>query len=388
MIKVVIVGATGYSGLELIRLLIQHPQVNIQKLYASSQEYESVTEVYPHLNTFIDLPIEQIGEPTPADLQELRTDAEVVFLATPSGVSTKLGPLFLEAGFKVIDLSGDFRIKDRATYQEWYGLTAPAAADLDKAVYGLTEWFADEIATANYIANPGCYATGILLGIAPLLSAGVQIKSIIADAKSGVSGAGRGVSRGVHFAEVNENFKAYRVGAHKHIPEIEEVANSLVNQARWGSQPGGQPGSQLKESADLKKSSTSQLNYEKLMIDMVPHLVPMTRGILSTIYVDMTSASHAGELTEDQLRSIYEKAYGDSTFIRLLEPGKLPETKQVSGTNFCDIALHLDKRTKRLIIITAIDNLLKGASGQAVQNMNLMMGLKEETGLMFCPMYL
>lgn len=187
---------------------------------------------------------------------------------------------------------------------------------------------------------------------------------------------------------MNENFKAYRVGAHKHIPEIEEVANSLVNQARWGSQPGGQPGSQLKESADLNKSGTSQLNYEKLMIDMVPHLVPMTRGILSTIYVDMTSASHAGELTEDQLRSIYEKAYGDSTFIRLLAPGKLPETKQVSGTNFCDIALHLDKRTKRLIIITAIDNLLKGASGQAVQNMNLMMGLKEETGLMFCPMYL
>lgn len=355
-----------------------------------------MTEVYPHLQNFVDLPIELIGTPTEADLQALRAEAEVVFLATPSGVSTVLGPLFLKAGFRVIDLSGDYRIKDRATYEHWYGLAAPAKTELDSAVYGLTEWFGEDIKQASYIANPGCYATGILLGIAPLLASGVQVKSVIADAKSGVSGAGRGVSRGVHYAEVNENFKAYRVGAHKHIPEIEEVANLLANQARAASQQGDkadQLGSAASKSGNAGKQSTDQL-----LVDMVPHLVPMTRGILSTIYVDLSDANGAdatstdgagiGEWTEESLRAIYQAAYGEASFIRLLAPGQLPETKQVSGTNLCDIALHLDQRTKRLIIITAIDNLIKGASGQAIQNMNLMLGLPAETGLVASPLYL
>lgn len=391
MTKAVIVGATGYSGLELIRLLMQHPAVNIHKLYASSQEYESVTEVYPHLQNFVDLPIELIGTPTEADLQALRAEAEVVFLATPSGVSTVLGPLFLKAGFRVIDLSGDYRIKDRETYEHWYGLAAPATAELNQAVYGLAEWFAEDIKQASYIANPGCYATGILLGIAPLLASGVQVKSVIADAKSGVSGAGRGVSRGVHYAEVNENFKAYRVGAHKHIPEIEEVANLLASQARAASQQGDKA-NQLDSGASQSDNSGKQAT-DQLMIDMVPHLVPMTRGILSTIYVDLGDATSAdgagtGEWTEESLWAIYQAAYGEASFIRLLAPGQLPETKQVSGTNLCDIAIHLDQRTKRLIIITSIDNLIKGASGQAIQNMNLMLGLAAETGLVSSPLYL
>ncbi len=371
MVKVIIVGATGYSGLELIRLLVQHPQVKIHKLYANTQEYASVTEVYPHLNTFIDLAIEQIGDISDSELADLRTQAEVVFLATPSGVSTELGPRFLAAGFKVIDLSGDFRLKDRSVYEKWYHFTAPTSADLDSVVYGLTEWFPKEIAQANYVANPGCYATGILLGIAPVLAAGLDVKSVIADAKSGVSGAGRGVSRGVHFAEVNENFRAYALGAHKHIPEIEEIAGLLMN-------------------GKAKKS---------LLIDMVPHLVPMTRGILSTIYIDLGLGSGgAGEpavseqdvgkhIDEAAIREIFATAYQGQPFIRLLDPGKLPETKQVSGTNFCDIGLHLDQRTKRLIVITAIDNLMKGASGQAIQNMNLMMGWEQEMGLKFLPVY-
>jgi N-acetyl-gamma-glutamyl-phosphate reductase len=352
------VGATGYSGLELIRLLLQHPQVTIHKLYASAQEYASVTEVYPHLNTFTNLAIEQIGDVSDAELADMRANAEVVFLATPSGVSTELGPRLLKAGFKIIDLSGDFRIKDRDVYEEWYQLIAPTAENLDKAVYGLSEWFPATIKKANYIANPGCYATGILLGIAPIVAAGLDVKSIIADAKSGVSGAGRGVSRGVHFSEVNENFKAYRVGAHKHIPEIEGVVETLAN--------------------------------KKLLIDMVPHLVPMTRGILSTIYIELgAGGENPGRVAIDEktIREIYTQAYAEQPFIRLLAAGKLPETKQVSGTNFCDIGLHLDKRTGRIIVITAIDNLMKGASGQAVQNLNLMMGWEQDLGLKIIPMY-
>ncbi len=372
MVKVIIVGATGYSGLELIRLLVQHPQVEIHKLYANAQEFASVTEVYPHLNTFIDLTIEQIGGVTDSELAKLRTEAEVVFLATPSGVSTELGLRFRAAGFKVIDLSGDFRIKDRALYEKWYKLQAPGEADLNKAAYGLSEWFPEEIAAAEYIANPGCYATGTLLGIAPVIAAGLEVKSIIADAKSGLSGAGRGSSRGVHYAEVNENFKAYSVGTHKHIPEIEEIAEVLRN------------------ANDSSKKDSKQ----PLLIDMVPHLVPMTRGILTTIYIELgetgggaSEQTHEWQANEEKTREIFAKAYQGQPFIRLLDRGKLPETKQVSGTNFCDIGLHLDKRTKRLIVITAIDNLMKGASGQAVQNLNLMMGWEQGLGLKFLPVY-
>lgn len=380
MIKVIIVGATGYSGLELIRLLLQHPQVKIHKLYANTQEYESVIEVYPHLNTFVDLAIEQIGDISDAELTELRTKAEVVFLATPSGVSTEIGLRFIAAGFKVIDLSGDFRIKDRAVYETWYQLTAPSSAALNSAVYGLPEWFPEEIAEANYLANPGCYATGVLLGIAPLVAAGLDVKSVIVDAKSGVSGAGRSINRGVHYAEVNENFKAYRIGAHKHIPEIEEIAGVLM------------------------RGSSQDNSNKTLLIDMVPHIVPMTRGILSTIYIDLGACDKregeqvegdqvvgeqeiVGQVDEAVIREIYAKAYQSQPFIRLLGAGKLPETKQVSGTNFCDIGIHLDKRTKRLIVITAIDNLMKGASAQAVQNLNLMMGWDQEMGLKFLPVY-
>ncbi len=348
--KVIVVGATGYSGLELIRLLIQHPKLEIYKLFASNQEYKSVLDVYPHLKSFIDIPIDVIGELTDDQLLEMRENAEIVFLATPSGVSTRIGPIFLSYGFKVIDLSGDFRLNNPDIYKDWYQLEAPSIDLLDQAVYGLTEWFPEKIKKANYIANPGCYATGILLGVAPIFAKHLPVKSIIVDAKSGVSGAGRGINRGVHFSEVNDNFKAYKVGTHKHIPEIEQII--------------------------------SELDGSTHIIQMVPHLVPMTRGILSTIYLDFDK-----EVTYQEISALYQDAYSNQPFIRISEKDKFPETKHVCGTNFCDISFYLDERTKKLVIISVIDNLMKGASGQAVQNLNVMMGWEQDLGLKFLPCY-
>ncbi len=348
--KVIVVGATGYSGLELIRLLIQHPKLDIYRLFASNQEYQSVLDVYPHLKSFIDISIDVIGELTDDQLIEMKKNAEVVFLATPSGVSTKLGPIFLNHGFKVIDLSGDFRLNNPNIYKQWYQLEAPRNDLLEQATYGLTEWFFEEIKNANYIANPGCYATGILLGIAPLFAKHMPVKSMIVDAKSGVSGAGRGLSRGIHFSEVNDNFKAYKVGTHKHIPEIEQIISGLDGKTH--------------------------------IIQMVPHLVPMTRGILSSIYIDLDE-----EVTYEEIYSLYQEAYGNQPFIRICDEGRYPETKHVYGTNFCDISFYIDERTKKLVIFSVIDNLMKGASGQAIQNLNVMMGWEQDLGLMFLPCY-
>lgn len=348
--NVVVVGATGYSGLELIRLIIQHPKLNIYKLYASNQAYQSVLDIYPHLKGFIDIAIETIGEISDEQFIELRKNAEIVFLATPSGVSTGLGPIFLRHGFKVIDLSGDFRLKDPKIYKEWYQLESPSSDLLEQATYGLAEWFSEDIKKANYIANPGCYATSILLALAPLFNNHIPVKSIIIDAKSGVSGAGRGLSRGTNFSEVNDNFKVYKVGTHKHIPEVEQVISLLDG-----------------------KSHT---------IQMMTHLVPMTRGILSSIYIDLDI-----EMTYDEIINLYQEAYGNQPFIRICDAGEYPETKHVYGTNFCDISIYLDQRTKRLIIFSVIDNLMKGAAGQAVQNLNIMMDWEQELGLTYIPCY-
>lgn len=346
----IIVGATGYSGLELIKLLIQHPKMNIYKLFGHQTEYDSIVDVYPHLKSFIDIPLEILDGVDDDKIKEMRKNAEVVFLATPSGVSTKIGPMFLKQGFKVIDLSGDFRLNDAEIYKKWYSLDAPSTELLNQAVYGLPEWFSDEIKTANYLANPGCNATGVILGIAPLFSNHIPINGIVADVKSGVSGAGRGANRATHFSEVNENIKAYKIGQHKHIPEIEQII--------------------------------SKLDGKEHTIQLIPHLVPMTRGILSTIYVDL-----AKDTTYAEIYNIYQKAYCEQPFIRLCKEGTFPETKQVTGTNLCDIGLYFDQRTKRLIVISAIDNLLKGASGQAVQNLNIMMGWDQTLGLSFVPTF-
>lgn len=349
-VNVVIVGASGYSGLELIRILLHHPKVTITHLFANSQGYQSITEIFPHLSSFIDIPIETLSTLTEDNLEKIKEVAKVVFLATPSGISKEWGPVFLQNGFKVIDLSGDFRLKDPSQYKEWYGLDAPDANLLQQATYGLSEWYADEIKHSNYIANPGCYATSILLALAPLFHHHIPVKSVIIDAKSGVSGAGRGLNRSTHFSEVNDNFKVYKVGAHQHIPEIEQILTELS----------GKP----------------------FTIQMMTHLIPMTRGTLSTIYIEFEK-----EMTYEEILELYQIDYGQQPFIRIRPKGEFPETKQVYGTNFCDIGLYLDKRTKRLIIFSAIDNLMKGAAGQAIQNLNLLMGWEQHLGLFFPPTY-
>lgn len=349
-INVIIAGASGYSGLELIRILLLHPNVNITHLFVSSQEYPSILEIYPHLESFIDLPLETLDQLTEEKIVELKSTVQVVFLATPSGVSKEWGTKFLKHGFKIIDLSGDFRLKDPAQYEEWYQKEAADAEMLEQATYGLSEWFPEEIKKADYIANPGCYATSILLALAPLFHHRLSVKSVVIDAKSGVSGAGRGLNRSTHFSEVNDNFKTYKVGVHQHIPEIEQTLSQL----------GGKP----------------------VTVQMMTHLVPMTRGILSTIYVEFDQEIH-----KEDLLNLYQQDYQDQPFVRIRPYGEFPETKQVYGTNFCDIGLFLDSRTHRLILFSVIDNLLKGAAGQAVQNLNIMMGWDQKLGLTFIPIY-
>lgn len=349
-LNVIVVGASGYSGIELIRILLQHPKVNIHHLFVHSQEGESIDRIYPHLRHLLESPIEKLSDLTIEKIVELKKENEVVFLATPSGVSKELGAQFLEAGFKVIDLSGDLRLKEPTQYEHWYHLEAADSSLLQQAVYGLSEVFPKEIKEANFIANPGCYATSILLALAPLYRRKLPIKSVIIDAKSGVSGAGRGYSRNTHFSEVNENFKAYKVGRHQHIPEVEQILTDLSG--------------------------------HQVTVQMMTHLLPITRGILSTIYLDLEK-----EYKEEELVQYYVEDYGNQPFIRVRPSGEYPETKQVVGSNYCDIGIFLDQRTKRLILFSAIDNLMKGAAGQAVQNLNLMMGWEQELGLRFVPIY-
>ena len=348
--NIVVVGASGYSGIELIRLLLQHPKLNIVKLFVSSSDKSLISDIYPHLQALIDLPVNLLDELSDQKLEKLKNTAEVVFLATPSGVSKSWGPKFLKSGFRVIDLSGDFRLKSPEIYEEWYQQPAPLADELSLATYGLPEWFSDEIVDASYIANPGCYATSIILALAPMISANLTIKSIVVDAKSGISGAGKGFSRNTHFSEVNENFKAYKIGKHQHIPEIEQALGML--------------------------------GVLEPKVQMITHLLPMTRGILSTIYVEIEE-----RLSQQALEELYTKKYHGKAFVRVRTNGDIPETKQVYGTNFCDIGMFVDQRTNRIILFSVIDNLVKGAAGQAIQNLNIMMGWDEGLGLTYVPMY-
>lgn len=331
-----IIGATGYSGVELIRLLQQHPEAQITSLFASSQAGKDMIDVYPHLRNITHLSLEEI---------DIDKTAEWVFIATPSGVSGKLVPSLLEAGRKVIDISGDFRLP-KQTYETWYGKETADEAYLQQAVYGLPEWFEEEIQGTTLLSNPGCYPTASALGLAPALPY-IDPKSIIIDAKSGVSGAGRAASLATLYGEVNENFSAYKVAKHQHTPEIEQTLQRISNQ--------------------------------ETVISFTPHLVPMTRGILCTMYATITK--------EVDFQELYESTYAGKPFVRIRPQGSHPKTKEVLGSNYCDIAVHVDPRTNRLIILSVIDNVVKGASGQAIQNMNIMAGLDETTGLKFSPVY-
>ena len=345
MIKAGIIGATGYAGGELARLLLQREDVEI--LWYGSRSYvgQKYASVYPNLF--------QIVEDSCQDdsLKELAERADVVFTATPQGFCASIIEEEILSKVKVIDLSADFRIKDQGGYEKWYKLEHKSPQFLGEAVYGLPEVNREKIREARLIANPGCFPTCSFLAVYPLVKEGlVDPNTLIIDAKSGTSGAGRGAKMDNLYCEVNESIKAYGVGTHRHTPEIEE-----------------------------------QLSYaagKPVTISFTPHLVPMNRGILVTAY-----ASLNGKVTEEEARAAYEKYYRDEYFVRLLEPGAVPQTRWVEGSNFADVNFKIDPRTGRVVMMGAIDNMVKGAAGQAVQNMNLMFGLPEETGLKQIPMF-
>jgi N-acetyl-gamma-glutamyl-phosphate reductase len=345
MLKVAVVGASGYTGVELIRILHNHPEVAVTSVTSEQSAGKRLSEVFPSLRSRYDLVLEAL------DAEKIAAKADIIFTALPHKEAMKVVPAFLQAGRKVIDLSADYRLHDPEEYAAWYEPHLNPEL-LPEAVYGLPELHREAIAGANLIANPGCYPTSIILALMPLLREGlIDTASIIADSKSGVSGAGRGAKVDSLYCEVNEGFKAYAVGGlHRHIPEIEQELSLLAG--------------------------------NKIAISFTPHLVPMDRGILSVVYSLPNEVVTAG-----QLQGIYEDYYDGEAFVRVLNQGDFPSTAFVRGSNFCDIGMTVDKRTGRLIVISAIDNLVKGASGQAVQNMNVMLDLPEITGLELMPLY-
>lgn len=344
--NVAIVGATGYGGVELIRLLKQHPYVTIKTVISTSQSGTPMAEVYPHLTGIIEQTLESL------DVEKLAKEVDFVFFATPAGVSKELIPQFVERGVRCIDVSGDFRLKDGAAYREWYKKEPAEEQYLQQAVYGLSEFFAEEIKRATILANPGCYPTATLLGLMPLVQEDlIETDSIIIDAKSGVSGAGRGVSLGTHFCEVNENVKAYKLGVHQHTPEIEQALE-------WASKG------------------------KEIRVTFSTHLIPMTRGIMSTMYVQLKEPK-----TTQEMIQFYEEFYREHPFIRIRPEGHWPSTREVYGSNYCDMGFMSDPRTNRLTIVSVIDNMVKGAAGQAIQNLNLMNGWPVTTGLTLSPVY-
>ncbi|EJQ15080.1 N-acetyl-gamma-glutamyl-phosphate reductase [Bacillus cereus] len=344
--KVAIIGATGYGGIELIRLLEQHPYFSIASLHSFSQVGEFITNVYPHFRNILVHTLQEI------DAEKIEKEAEIVFLATPAGVSAELTPKLLAVGLKVIDLSGDFRMKDPLTYEQWYKRAAAKEEVLRKAVYGLSEWKRSEIQNANLIANPGCFATAALLAILPLVRSGmIEEDSIIIDAKSGVSGAGKTPTTMTHFPELYDNLHIYKVNEHQHVPEIEQML------AEW--------------------------NRETKPITFSTHLIPISRGIMVTLYAKVKR-----EMEIEQLQKLYEETYERSTFIRIRTQGEFPSPKEVRGSNYCDMGIAYDERTGRVTVVSVIDNMMKGAAGQAIQNANIVAGLEETTGLQHMPLYL
>jgi N-acetyl-gamma-glutamyl-phosphate reductase len=337
--RVAIAGASGYTGAELLRLLVQHPGVEVVALTAESHANQPISQIFPSLAGFVDLICR------PLDPETLAAEAEFVFLALPHKTSMAVGADLVKRGVRVLDLSADFRLKDPAAYRTWYGFEHLAPSLLGEAVYGLPELHREEIAAARLVAVPGCYPTSAILGFSPLLARGLaDPETIVIDSISGVSGAGRKPELPTHFSEANESLKAYGVGKHRHTPEIEQELSGVA----------GRP----------------------VTVTFTPHLAPLTRGILTTITARLAAPRSTAELL-----GVYREFYRGRSFVRVLEEGRLPETKHVLHSNLCDVGLVSDARTGRVIVVSAIDNLVKGASGQAVQCFNLMAGLDERAGL-------
>ncbi len=345
MIKAGIIGATGYAGQELVRILLGHKEVEIKWYGSRSYIDKKYYEVYQNMFEIVeDVCLDD-------NIEELANQVDVIFTATPQGYLASILNEEILSKVKIVDLSADYRIKDVATYEEWYKLEHKSPQFIEEAVYGLCEVNREDVKKARLVANPGCYTTCSILTIYPLAKEGlIDMSSIIIDAKSGTSGAGRGSKMDNLFCEVNENMKAYGVASHRHTPEIEE-----------------------------------QLSYasgKDVVLNFTPHLVPMNRGILATAYANLKEG-----VTEEMVKAAYDKYYKEEKFVRVLAKGMMPQTKWVEGSNYVDVNFVVDKRTNRVIMMGAIDNLVKGAAGQAVQNMNLMFGFKESEGLELVPMF-
>ncbi len=343
-LKMGIVGGTGYTGVELLRLLAIHPHAELTAITSRGEAGLPVADMFPSLRGFVDL---AFSDPTTADL----TACDVVFFATPHGVAMSQAQALLKANVKIIDLAADFRLQDTAVFEKWYKMPHSCPDVLGEAVYGIPELYREQIKTAKVIGNPGCYPTTVVLGLAPLLEAGLIDFSapIIADAKSGVSGAGRKAEVATLFAESSDNMKAYGVSGHRHHPEIH--------------------------------AQLTQLAGAKIDFIFVPHLIPMIRGMLSTIYVKLTDAGQKADL-----QALYEQRYAHEQFVDVLPAGSLPETRSVRGSNQLRIALQKQANTGYLTVVAVQDNLVKGAAGQAIQNMNIMFGLDEHCGLQVVPL--
>ena len=345
MIKVGIIGSTGYAGGELVRILLGHKDVEIKWYGSRSYIDKKYYEVYQNMFQLVDATCMD------DNIAALAEEVDVIFTATPQGYLASLLNEEILSKVKIVDLSADYRIKDVSVYEEWYKIEHKSPQFIEEAVYGLCEVNREDVKKARLVANPGCYTTCSILTIYPLAKEGlIDMKSIIIDAKSGTSGAGRGAKVDNLYCEVNENIKAYGVASHRHTPEIEE-----------------------------------QLGYasgEATVINFTPHLVPMNRGILATAYANLKEG-----VTEEMVRAAYDKYYAEEKFVRVLDKNVCPQTKWVEGSNYVDVNFVIDKRTNRVIMMGAIDNLVKGAAGQAVQNMNLMFGLPETEGLALVPMF-
>ncbi len=362
MIRVGIIGVKGYAGEELLKILLKHPEVKITYLSARLDKYpQKVNELFPEIEVItsgekIKIEIEELN------LEKVKKVCDLVFLALPHGVSLEIVAQLVNAGKPVIDLSADYRLNDPEVYEKWYQKKHTHPDLLKKAVYGLPELYRDELRAkskelnkACIIANPGCYPTSAILACAPVLKENlVEPDSIIIDAKSGISGGGKKFVR-IYYPENKNNFKAYNITAHRHQPEIEQ---------------------------ELSKLQSKSLKSKSLKVTFVPHLLPVERGILSTIYLTVNSKQlTVNSKTEKKIREIYKNFYADEPFVRILPEGKFPELKNVVTTNYCEINFKLDEAAGRLVVVSAIDNLVKGAAGQAVQNMNLLYGYEEKTGL-------
>ena len=341
MIKVGIVGGTGYTGVELLRLLAQHPSVEIATITSRGDAGSPVSAMFPNLRGWVDLAFE---DPATANLKA----CDVVFFATPNGIAMQQAPALLDAGVRVIDLAADYRIKDVAVWEKWYGMKHASPDWVEQAVYGLPEVNREAIRSARLVANPGCYPTAVQLGFAPLLAAGlVDEESLIADTKSGVSGAGRKAEVSSLFSEASDNFKAYGVPGHRHLPEI--------------------------------RQGLARVSGKSVGLTFVPHLTPLIRGIHATLYAQLKSDADV------DFQGIFERYYADEPFVDVLPPKSHPETRSVRAANLCRIAVHRPQGGNTLVVLSVIDNLVKGAAGQAVQNMNIMLGLPEKEGLWQLP---